>query len=129
MHSFKKHTVSVISVLVFVFFLLLLCVTTLPAQEFVKGEVVVKFKPGIIDFPQGSKRLPISAISLNSPAVANRLQNLNATELEKIFFEKAPGDTIGYHVRTSQPVRIIDQSQVYVIILPEEADIPAVVKA
>jgi hypothetical protein len=109
-------------------FVVSLYALSLQAQDFVKGQLIVKFKPGVLDFPVGAKRVPVSAIALNSESVANHLQNIHAMEIEKVFTKKAPGDTIGYHVRTGERVRIIDQSQVYVIALPEDADIPRLVK-
>lgn len=95
---------------------------------FVAGEIIVKFKPGIIAFPQGSKRLPIASVTSRSPQVSALLQSFGATEIEKVFENTAPGDTVGYHIRTGAPVRIIDLSQIYTIILPASIDIPEAVK-
>ena len=100
------------------------------AQEknYVPGQVIVKLKPNIVDFPSGVKRLPLSSVAFNSEALRDELSRRGTGEIEKVFETKAAGDTIGVHLRTGAPVRIIDQSQVFVVILPETADIKAAVE-
>ena len=57
------------------------------AQEldYVPGEVIVHFKPGIIDFPVGSDSKPISEVSILNPQARAVLQEIATTEIGRVF--------------------------------------------
>ena len=54
-----------------------------PQENFVPGEVIVHFKPEVIDFPVGSDRKPFSEVSILDPQARVVLEEIATSESVK----------------------------------------------
>ena len=89
------------------------------AQEanFVAGEVIVHFTPNVIDFPVNAGRKPVSEVSILNSDAQTLLEELLATEIERVFSAAAPNDTLKTN-RLGEMIRVADASQIYKIMIP-----------
>ncbi len=99
-----------------------------------KGEVIVRFVPGVIDLPGEVKRAALpqqaaeKATLVKSAAARSAFEQLNVRALRRVFDGARPDVRETVETDSGQVV-LPDLSQIYVIELPLEADVEAAIAA
>ena len=106
---------------------LLVVISASAWADFVPGEILVGFRHGVIELPEGKLDSPIRDVEIKSPAVRQLCVAKNVTKIERVFKSRTPGVTTAIS-RTGEVVDVPDLSQVYKLVLPVNVDVKQAVK-
>ena len=98
------------------------------SRDVVLGEVLVTFKPGIVNLPAGITETSLDSTGINSRSVKTLCKSLGVTRFEKVVKSFVPGDTIGVHPITGKTYKKHDLSLMYKVSFSESLDVYSVVK-
>jgi len=85
-------------------------------------EIIVMFKRGAIQFPQGKIEVGLNELKILVPGIQEALQKIKVEQFIKAFKDFNLSDTLGI-ARTGEKVRLADLSNIYKIRLPKGANI------
>ncbi|MFQ6608343.1 MAG: S8 family serine peptidase [Fidelibacterota bacterium] len=115
LHSFSK-TCAI---------LMLLFALAIAQEPVFEQEVIVMFKPGVVEFPEGETEVQLPDVVFTAPAIENILERKSAEIIAKAFPNFTLDDTIGI-ARTGEIVKYPNLTHVYKIRFPQDVTIDEV---
>ncbi len=93
----------------------------------VEREIIVMFRPNVMELPTGVAEARLPEVSITVPAVKNALERRNVEVIVKAFPNFKLADTLGV-ARTGEIVRLANLSNIFKIRLPRKLDVSEAVK-
>ena len=117
--------VSFFAVLFYICSSTVICAQQASRNPYIPGEILVRFKQGVVDLPQGVTEIGIANASIKLE-VKTILENVRVNTVEKVFKNFMPADTISVS-RIGEPIKVVNLSQIYKLTVPVTTDIPKIV--
>ncbi|MBC8346988.1 MAG: S8 family serine peptidase [Candidatus Marinimicrobia bacterium] len=101
---------------------LALFASTIAQESVFEREIIVMFKPGIIELPVGKENARLPDVAITAPEIKKAMEKRNVDLIIKAFPHFKQADTLGV-ARTGERVKLADLSHIYKIRLTGRADI------
>lgn len=100
----------------------LLIIQSICWADNVPGQILVKFKPGVVEKEQSLLK-SINTLKINNRKIKEKLNKYKFNDIKENFKNSSP-----YHVRTKRYVKTPDLSEIYLLTFDKNEDISKIIK-
>ncbi|MDI6735566.1 MAG: S8 family serine peptidase [bacterium] len=95
--------------------------------KYAHGEILVKFKPDVINLPTDGRVAVLGKIAIRSRAIENLNHKCGVTRMERVFRTACKKSQVR-RLQTGQVITLPNLYDIYKLTIPEDADILSIIK-